>query len=100
MIVAHSTQKSQLIEKEIIPSLSFPKHDVLELQFQRVARLQALRVATKLGNNFKHKVKIIFIDDQTVKCVNTTIWMSSDNFVSLKNGTMIPVNRILEIRLF
>jgi len=100
MIALRSRQKSQLIEKELIPSLVFPKDDVLDSELIIKERASALALACKLGNNFKHKVKIYFVDNQTVKRVHTTIWMTSDNFASLKNGTIIPVNRILEIRLF
>jgi uncharacterized protein (UPF0248 family) len=54
--------------------------------------------AMLLGNNHKHKVKIVFEDDECVKEVETTVWGFTDKRVLLKRGLVIPIHRIHEIR--
>ena len=89
-----------VVEKELIASFSFPKEEVLSAQEERVTRDNHIQLAVQLGNNFKHKVKIVFVDSEGEKCVETTIWMATPHFISLKTGTILPVQRIKEVRLF
>ncbi len=85
----------QLIEKEKIPNLSFREnihvHQHPQLENQ-------LKNATRLGNNHKGKVSILFVDDSGLKEVQTTIWANGSKYICLKGGIWIPKNRILEIK--
>lgn len=87
----------ELIDKEFIASLSFPKSDVLENKDEIEARKNDLDRALSLGNLEHVKIKIYFEDDLSKKMVETTIWGVTDSRVILKQGVVIPVNRIHKI---
>ena len=89
--------KFELIDKEIIASLNFPKSDVLEDKDEITSRKNELDRALSLGNLEHVKIKIYFEDDKSKKMVETTIWGVTDNRVILKQGVVIPVNRIHKI---
>jgi hypothetical protein len=87
----------ELIDKEAIASLNFPKSDVLEDKEEIASRKTNLDRALSLGNLEHVKIKIYFEDDSSKKMVETTIWGVTDNRVILKQGVVIPVNRIYKI---
>lgn len=87
----------ELIDKEAIKSLNFPKSDVLEDKEDITDRKNDLDRALSLGNLEHVKIKIYFEDDTSKKLVETTIWGVTDNRVILKQGVVIPVNRIHKI---
>ena len=87
--------KPELIEKELIASLSF-KQEVKVKQHPELNR--QIEDALRLGNAFRSKVSIIFQDDKGMKRVDTTIWAVGTKFICLKGGVWIPINRILEVR--
>ena len=87
----------ELIDKEIITSLNFPKEDVLEDKEDIAERRNNLDRALSLGNLEHVKIKIYFEDDISKKMVETTIWGVTDSRVILKQGVVIPVNRIHKI---
>jgi hypothetical protein len=89
--------KFELIDKEIIASLNFPKSDVLEDKDEITSRKNELDRALSLGNLEHVKIKIYFEDDKSKKMVETTIWEVTDSRVILKQGVVIPVNRIHKI---
>ena len=89
--------KFELIDKEIIASLNFPKSDVLEDKDEITSRKNELDRALSLGNLEHVKIKIYFEDDKSKKMVETTIWGVTDSRVILKQGVVIPVNRINKI---
>ncbi|WP_333809748.1 hypothetical protein [Flavobacterium sp.] len=86
-----------LIDKELIPTLNFPKGDVLEDKDAISARKNDLDRALSLGNLEHVKIKIYFEDDASKKMVETTIWGVTDERVILKQGVVIPVKRIHKI---
>jgi hypothetical protein len=86
--------KPELIEKELIASLSF-KQEVKIKQHPDLNR--QIEDATRLGNAFRSKVSIVFQDDTGLKRVETTIWAAGTKFICLKGGVWIPIQRILEI---
>lgn len=90
--------KFEAIEKEKIAELKFPEEDVLNNENERKQRWQDLERATTLGNLEKIKFKIYFADDKSYKYTETTIWGLTDKRVILKQGIMIPVYRILQIK--
>jgi hypothetical protein len=87
----------QLIDKERIVELQFPKNEVLEDIDDIKQRKQDLDRALTLGNLEHVKIKIYFEDDEGPKVVDTTIWGVTDSRVILKQGVVIPVNRIHKI---
>ncbi len=90
--------KPKLIEKENVETLNFPKNEVLTTPEEIGRRNHEMGRAMLLGNNHKHKVKIVFEDDECVKEVETTVWGFTDKRVLLKRGLVIPIHRIHEIR--
>jgi len=88
-----------LINKENISSLSFPFSDVLNDSIQKNLRLEKLKTAMLLGNNFKHKVKIIFRDTKLQRVVETTLWFVSEKHITLKSGVVMPVGCIEDVIL-
>lgn len=87
----------ELIDKEIITSLNFPKEDVLEDKEDIAERRNDLDRALSLGNLEHVKIKIYFEDDISKKIVETTIWGVTEERVILKQGVVIPVKRIHKI---
>lgn len=87
----------ELIDKEIIPTLNFPKTDVLDDKEALAERKNHLDRALSLGNLEHVKIKIYFEDDSSKKMVETTIWGVTDERVILKQGVVIPVKRIHKI---
>jgi len=87
----------QLIDKETIRTLIFPASEVLEDNDAIIQRKNDLDRALSLGNLEHLKIKIFFEDDASKKTVETTIWGVTDNRVILKQGVVIPVNRIHKI---
>ncbi len=82
------------IEKENIKFLTFPKKEILPKTQEKIIRKMDLLRALALGNLQRNKVKIIFIDNEGLKKVETTIWGCTDKEVILKQGTIIPIERI------
>ncbi|WP_264549568.1 hypothetical protein [Flavobacterium sp. N2820] len=91
------TSEFQLIDKETISSLVFPKKEVLEEKDAIIQRKNDLDRALSLGNLEHVKIKIFFEDNSSKKAVETTIWGVTDSRVILKQGVVIPVNRIHKI---
>ena len=87
----------ELIDKELIASLNFPKEDVLEDKEDIAERRNNLDRALSLGNLEHVKIKIYFEDDISKKMVETTIWGVTEERVILKQGVVIPVKRIHKI---
>ena len=84
----------EMIEKEIIKTLHFPDIDVLEAKEEMRQRDSDLDRALSLGNLEHGKTRIYFEDDTSKKVVETTIWGVTDKRVILKQGVVIPINRI------
>ncbi len=93
----NATTRVKFIEKEQIKFLQFPKEDVLYQMKDKVNRIVSLRRALALGNLEREKVKIIFVDNEGFKKVETTIWGFTDKEVILKQGTIIPVARVYNV---
>lgn len=85
------------VEKEHIRGLKFPEHDVLSSKNEIKLRNAELERALKLGNVEHNKIKILFEDSEGVKLVETTVWGVTDTQVILKQGILLPINRIFEI---
>ena len=92
-----ATHSPRLIEKENIPSLDFPKGDVLTGGTNKSRRLKDLLNANELGDLAQYKVKILFEDISGLKKVETTVWKTTEKFVVLKYGIKIPIHRVSRI---
>ena len=97
---ATATNTATNVAKENITQLTFPKSDVLHSELKQSERKRRVVRAMKLGNNKKFKVKIIFEDLDGLKKVETTIWGVTEKNIILKQGTLIPIERIHEIKFY
>ena len=87
------------IEKEKIEDLRFPAAEVLLNKSEIEQRQNDLERALALGNLEHSKIKIYFEDDTSQKMVETTVWGVTDKRVILKQGVVIPINRIHSVKL-
>lgn len=87
----------QVVEKEQIKFLKFPKDDVLKEKRDKQDRSINLNRALYLGNLEQEKVRITFQDDTGLKRVETTIWGVTDTSVILKRAAIIPLARIVSV---
>ena len=89
-----------LIEKEVIPSLTFPKEPIVRSTDQLSILRKKLRDSMVLGNIHHQKIKIVFQDSEGLKEVRTTIWAADERFIVLKKGVDITVDRVVELTLY
>lgn len=94
----YQTLKSHFIGIHQIDSLVFGFDDVLKDRDSRLKRELELNKAMKLGNSYKHKVKIYFKDSVSNKHVYTSVWYVSESHVTLKYGVVIPVKSIYQVK--
>lgn len=87
----------QTIEKEQIKYLCFPKQEVLSSTDHKKDRYRELQRALWLGNMERHKVNIVFADNEGSKKVETTVWGVTEKSVILKQSTIIPLQRIIKV---
>ncbi len=85
------------VEKEDIPSLSFPPEAVERTEKQIKLLKHKLSRSMILGNIHRVKMKITFEDAECTKQVRTTIWAVGDKNIVLKKGIIIPIRRIVDI---
>ncbi|MCH8547173.1 MAG: hypothetical protein LAT54_10615 [Cryomorphaceae bacterium] len=88
-----------IIDKEEVVNLKFPSEPVVVDPSKKDQLMTELHRATSLGNLSKHKVNIIFEDNEGVKKVNTTIWAITEKSVLLKKGVFLPIHRIRSVDL-
>lgn len=86
------------IQKEQIPMCAFPKEEVLADKQKIAERRANLEKAMILGNGSKSKVKIVFLDKEGYKQVETTVWGLTDERIILKKGIYIPIRRVTEVK--
>jgi len=94
-----ATTNPTVVSKESIEGLSFPVNEVLNDPAQIKQRMTDLERALSLGNLEHSKIRINFEDSAGLKQVDTTIWGITDKRVILKQGVVIPINRIHSVRL-
>ena len=94
-----STAVISPVQKEEVNLLSFPNEEVLLNTEAIEQRRIVLERAVVLGNTYKGKTKIIFEDREGTKQIETHIWGLTDKRVILKQGIVIPINRIHEVKL-
>ncbi len=94
-----STAAISPIEKEDISQLIFPGTEVLISSEAIEQRRIKLEQAVVLGNTYKGKTKITFEDNEKIHQIETHIWGLTDKRVILKQGIVIPIHRIHEVKL-
>lgn len=87
------------VQKEEVSHLNFPNEEVLVNADALEKRRKALEQAVVLGNTYKGKTKIVFEDNESIKQIETHIWGLTDKRVILKQGIVIPIHRIHEVKL-
>ncbi|MGE0561249.1 MAG: hypothetical protein AB7O47_05495 [Flavobacteriales bacterium] len=95
-----ATPIPQIVAKEDISKLIFPKEEVLKDAEKQKELKATLDKALKLGNAYKGKVKILFEDNEGLKSVETTIWGLTDKNILLKQTIILPTRRIHEIKFY
>ncbi|MBP7407535.1 MAG: hypothetical protein KA941_02135 [Flavobacteriales bacterium] len=88
-----------VIPKERIPSLRFPRQPVPITAERQMEIMGKLQWATRLGNAEHGKCRIHFQDDEGTKAVETTIWAFDSENIVLKYGMSIPISRVLGIEI-
>ena len=99
-MVQANTSRPLLIEKEVIPQLTFPADDVLKRPYAKTMRDTDIRQAMRLGNIERMKVSIVFENNEGPKQVNTTIWGITKKELLLKGDIVIPLHRVRQINFF
>jgi hypothetical protein len=99
MTNATNLNKPTPIDKENISGLKFPDSDVLNSKDEIKIRMANLDKALKLGNLEHGKIKIVFEDSEGIKQVDTTVWGVTDKRVILKQGAVVPIHRIHEVKV-
>ncbi len=94
-----STAVISPVQKEEVNQLHFPNEEVLVKSEAIEQRRIALEQAVVLGNTYKGKAKIVFEDSEGIKQIETHIWGLTDKRVILKQGIVIPINRVHEVKL-
>ena len=94
-----STAVISPVQKEEVNHLNFPNEEVLVGAEAIEKRRKGLEQAVVLGNTYKGKTKIVFEDTEGIKQIDTHIWGLTDKRVILKQGIVIPINRIHEVTL-
>lgn len=87
----------ELIAKEDIPNYHFVTYDVLDTAEARQERMAELEKAMILGNGEHVKYKIFFTTTEGIKEVETTVWATTDDAITLKGGVVIPITAINSI---
>ncbi len=84
------------LAKEVLPTLHFPHDDVLNDATEISTRRRDAERATALGNNYQGKVDIYFktADGQSHR-VYTTVWATSNEHITLKSGTTLPIRAVV-----
>ena len=89
----------EIIEKESIEALKFPHGEVLTDIALINDRTANLKKALSLGNLEHFKIKIYFEDNTKKLMVDTTVWGLTEESVILKQGVVIPIERIHKLEL-
>lgn len=95
-----NNSKNTSIQKEKIKALKFGESEILKDNKLRIQRKLNLKRAEQLGNSYKAKAKIIFESIEGLFKVETTVWATTEKFVSLKGGVLIPIHCIKNVNFY
>ncbi|MBT9392535.1 hypothetical protein KLP40_05105 [Hymenobacter sp. NST-14] len=89
-------QKAEIVAKENLLQYRFATEEVLPSVADRQLRRHSAERATTLGNGYHGKVNIYFrTAEGATKCVQTTVWATDADFLTLKSGRAIPLRSVL-----
>ncbi|SET45641.1 hypothetical protein SAMN04487998_1882 [Hymenobacter actinosclerus] len=89
-------QNAETVTKESLRNCRFATEDVLPAVADRQIRRYSAERATTLGNGYHGKVDIYFqTADGTTKRVQTTVWATDADFLTLKAGASLPLRSVL-----
>jgi len=91
--------QAQVIQKENISDLNFMKNEILVCPEMKSERFRLLKQGEVLGNNYKHKLKILFHSAEGKWIVMTAIWFVTEAHIQLKGGVIIPVRAVEDVIL-
>ena len=94
-----NTATFEKIEKENISDLKFPEKEVLLDPEKIKERAAELNRALLLGNLEHTKIKIYFEDESSRRVVETTVWGVTDKRIILKQGVVIPIIRVHQVKI-
>ncbi len=93
------SRRWQLVERRDLDGMRFPGEDVLPVSL-RIGRLRLLEQACQLGNLYKTKVRIYFVDREGNRYqLYTTVWGITERYILLKEGRMLPIHAIVHVEL-
>jgi hypothetical protein len=84
----------EIIEKKAIETLKFLHEEVLKDAEKIKDRTDNLNKALSPGNCEHFKIKIYFEDNTKKRMDDTTVWGLTEERVILKQGVVIPIERI------
>lgn len=95
--MAMNNAQAQRIDKEQIKKIKPSLRDHLKTDAEKRLRLEKIKKAMVLGNNYKSKCIIVFEAVNGLKHVETTVWMADEMYIVLKGGVVLPINCIRDV---
>jgi len=86
-----------IVKNEQIESLTFPKEDVLSSIKEQVERSNNLEKVIHMANLGHATTTVLFIDDQGIKQIESSLSKVTDKELVLDCCVTIPLNRILHV---
>jgi len=86
-----------IVKNEQIKSLTFPKEDVLSSIKEQVERSVTLQRVMRMANLGDTSNTVLFIDDQGIKQIESSLSKVTDTTLILDSLVKIPLNRILHV---
>ena len=90
---------TETIEKEELKKCAFTTPNKRFTDFELRERNQRLYLAMLMGNNFSSPARIVFNTVDGYKEVCSTIWATTERYILLKGGNVIPLEAIASIEL-
>ncbi len=87
------------IEKEQLKKCAFASPKTKFTDFEVRERNRSLYLAMLMGNNFSSPARIVFNTIEGYKEVCSTIWATTERYILLKGGSVIPLEAIASIEL-
>lgn len=90
---------TETIEKEQLKTCAFAKPNERFTDYEVRERNRSLYLAMLMGNNFSSGARIVFNTAEGYKEVLSTIWATTERYILLKGGNVIPLEAITTIEL-
>lgn len=90
---------TETIEKEQLKKCAFSKPNEKFTDYEVRERNRSLYLAMLMGNNFSSHARIVFSTVDGYKEVYSTIWATTERYILLKGGNVIPLEAITSIEL-